>query len=147
MRRTILTVSVLLALSASTMAMAGQIYTWEDAQGLSHFSAQPPRGQPATRVDIPVTQPMSAAAALPAAPLNDGDTKQQALDHQVKKEVAAKAIERQQYCDKVRNNLAQLRNNPRLSVEVDGQASRLSEEERQARIADSEKAISTSCTK
>jgi hypothetical protein len=145
MRRTILTVSVLLALSAS--AMAGQIYTWEDAQGRSHFSAQPPQGQPATRVDIPVTQPMSAVAALPAAPLNDGDTDQQALDHQVKKQVAAREIERQQYCDKVRNNLAQLRNNPRLRVEVDGQARRLNEEERQARIADSEKAISTSCTK
>lgn len=145
MRRTILTVSVLLALSASTMA--GQIYTWEDAQGRSHFSAQPPQGPPATRVDIPVTQPMSAVAALPAAPLNDGDTDQQALDHQVKKQVAAREIERQQYCDKVRNNLAQLRNNPRLRVEVDGQARRLNEEERQARIADSKKAISTSCTK
>lgn len=143
MRRTILTVSVLLALSAS--AMAAQIYTWVDAQGRSHFSAQPPQGQPAARVDIPVMRPKPAVAALPAAPLGDVDAEQAVIETQVKKQVEAREVERQQYCVNVRNNLAQLRNNPRLRAEVDGQARRLSEEERQARIAESEKGISENC--
>jgi len=143
MRRMILTVSVLLALSAS--ATAAQIYTWVDAQGLTHFSAQPPQGEPADQVDILPAQPKSAVVALPTASLSDGGSEQTILDNQVKRQVAARAIERQQYCDNVRNNLAQLRNNPRLRVEVDGQARRLNEEERQARIADSEKGINEHC--
>ncbi len=42
MRRMILPASLLLALSS--FAMAAPIYKWVDAEGVTHFGAQPPHG-------------------------------------------------------------------------------------------------------
>ncbi|WP_165676029.1 DUF4124 domain-containing protein, partial [Metapseudomonas otitidis] len=39
-----------LVLALSTSAMAGQVYKWVDAQGVTHFGAQPPQGQDSTQV-------------------------------------------------------------------------------------------------
>uniref|UniRef100_UPI00106A4283 DUF4124 domain-containing protein n=1 Tax=Pseudomonas aeruginosa TaxID=287 RepID=UPI00106A4283 len=52
MRRMILPASLLLALSS--FAMAAPIYKWVDAEGVTHFGAQPPQGAQATTVNIPV---------------------------------------------------------------------------------------------
>jgi hypothetical protein len=59
--------------------------------------------------------------------------------------VVAKEAERKKYCEEVRTNLAQLQNNPRLRMEVEGEVRRLSEEERQARIAETQKSITDNC--
>ncbi|WP_162949754.1 DUF4124 domain-containing protein, partial [Pseudomonas aeruginosa] len=48
MRRMILPASLLLALSS--FAMAAPIYKWVDAEGVTHFGAQPPQGAQATTV-------------------------------------------------------------------------------------------------
>ncbi|MCO1910072.1 hypothetical protein FA433_15480, partial [Pseudomonas aeruginosa] len=54
--------------------------------------------------------------------------------------------ERKQFCEETRNNLAQLKNNPRVRVdEGKGELRRLGEEERQERIAKAEKAIQENC--
>ncbi|MET1081344.1 MAG: DUF4124 domain-containing protein [Pseudomonas sp.] len=145
MRRTILTGSLLLALSAS--AMASQVYKWVDAQGNTHFGAQPPQGQAATEINTVIAPPKAPAAApaTPAAGVGADDPEQKALDEKVKKEVAIKEVERKKYCENVRGNLAQLRNNPRVQVEDKGETRRLTEEERQARIAESEKGIAEKC--
>ena len=57
----------------------------------------------------------------------------------------AKEAERKQYCEKMRTNLAQLENNPRLREEVNGEVRRLDENERQKRIAEAKKAIAENC--
>uniref|UniRef100_UPI00106B58C3 DUF4124 domain-containing protein n=1 Tax=Pseudomonas aeruginosa TaxID=287 RepID=UPI00106B58C3 len=49
MRRMILPASLLLALSS--FAMAAPIYKWVDAEGVTHFGAQPPQGAQATTVN------------------------------------------------------------------------------------------------
>ena len=151
MHRMIFTGSLLLALATS--AMAGQVYKWVDAQGVTHFGAQPPDGQEATSVNTSVAKPSPSLpildseieqqrAPLPASnPVGD----QKAIDEKVKAEVATQEAERRKYCDTVRTNLAQLQNNPRLRAEVSGEVRRLTEEERQSRIKDAEKAISENC--
>ncbi|MCO3241341.1 DUF4124 domain-containing protein, partial [Pseudomonas aeruginosa] len=53
MRRMILPASLLLALSS--FAMAAPIYKWVDAEGVTHFGAQPPQGAQATTVNTPVS--------------------------------------------------------------------------------------------
>ncbi|MDE3735609.1 DUF4124 domain-containing protein [Pseudomonas resinovorans] len=151
MHRMILAASLLLALSTS--AMAGQVYKWVDAQGVTHFGAQPPEGQEATSVNTSVPKPRPALLRLdseiaqPAAPLPQskpvGD--QKAIDEKVKAEVATQEAERRKYCENIRTNLAQLQNNPRLRAEVNGEVRRLSEEERQSRMKEAEKAISENC--
>lgn len=142
MRRMILACSVLLALS--TGATAGQIYKWVDGQGNVHFGSQPPEGQEAASVNPNISQP-KVAPPQPKAAAESGDKQQEAVDEKVKQDVAKQEAERKKYCEAVRGNLAQLRNNPRVRVEEGGEMRRLTEEERQSRIAESEKAIAENC--
>jgi hypothetical protein len=146
MRRMIITSSLLLAMS--TTAMASQVYKWVDAQGITHFSAQPPQGQEATSVNTatPPAKP-TAEAEKPAAPTFESiaDPEQAAIDAKVKQEVAAKEMELKKYCQDVRTTLSQLENNPRVQMEVDGEMRRLNEKERQARISEAQKSIAENC--
>jgi hypothetical protein len=146
MRRMMITSSLLLAMSAT--AMASQVYKWVDAQGVTHFSAQPPQGQDATSVNTAAPPPKPAVAEeKKAAPTFESiaDPEQAAIDEKVKQDIAAKEVERKKYCADVRTNLSQLENNPRVRTEVDGEVRRLSEEERQSRISEAQKEIAENC--
>ena len=141
MRRSLIASALIVLMS--TPVMAAQVYKWVDAQGVTHFGAQPPEGQQATSVNTTIAP---APAAIPAKlPQVGVDEEQQAIDEKVKKEVAVKEAERKQYCEKMRTNLAQLENNPRLREEVNGEVRRLDENERQKRIAEAKKAIAENC--
>ncbi|WP_314408017.1 DUF4124 domain-containing protein [Pseudomonas kuykendallii] len=149
MHRMILAGSLLLALAAPVSA---QVYKWVDAEGITHFGSQPPQGQAATAVDTAAAPPKPAAqvpspGSLPKLDSRMEDDEQGAIDAKVKEEVAAREAERKRYCDAVRTNLAQLQNNPRVQVNIDGQVRRLREDERQSRIAESQKAIAENCSK
>ncbi len=143
MRLMILTGSLMLALSAT--AGAGQVYKWVDAQGVTHFSAQPPQGQQATPINMSAPAPLQTPDE-PAPSVEELlDPEQAAIDKKVKEQVAAQEAERKQYCEGARTNLAQLENNPRLRVEEQGEVRRIDENERQQRIADLKKAIAEHC--
>ena len=142
MQRIILAGTLLLALSSP--AMAGQIYKWVDAQGITHFGAQPPQGQQATSVNPVIAPPRPEAAPAPSAPTdNVMNDEQQAID--AKADVAAQSAQNAENCTVIRTNLAQMENNPRVRVEVDGEVRRLGEEERQEKIAEAKKLISENC--
>lgn len=143
MRRMILTSSLLLALSAS--AMASQVYKWVDAQGGTHFGAQPPQGQQATTINTAAPPPKTAEPVATPTFESIADPEQAAVDEKVKQEIATQEVERKKYCQSVRTNLAQLENNPRVRVEVDGEVRRLNEEERQQRISEAKQAIAKNC--
>ena len=143
MRRMILACSVLLALS--TTANAGQIYKWVDAQGNVHFGSQPPEGQAAAEVNPNISQPKLTEEAPVQSTDDSAESEQKAIDEKVKKEVAVQEAERKKYCETVRTNLSQLENNPRVRVEDDGELRRLTEEERQAKIAENKKLIAENC--
>jgi hypothetical protein len=143
MRHMILTGSLMLALSAT--AMASQVYKWVDAQGVTHFSAQPPQGQPATAINTSAPPPRQAPAE-PAPSVEELlDPEQAAIDKKVKEQVAAQEAERKQYCASARTNLAQLENNPRLRIEDEGEVRRIDENERQERITELKKSIAENC--
>lgn len=152
MQRIILAGTLLLALSSP--ASAGQIYKWVDAQGTTHFGTQPPQGQQATSVNPGIAPARTATPApeapepepeIPAAEAIDVDPEQQAINEQVKADVAAKTAQLAENCKTYRTNLAQMENNPRVRIEVDGEIRRLGEEERQTKIADTRKLISENC--
>jgi hypothetical protein len=145
MRRMMILGSLLLTLSATSMA--GQVYKWVDGKGVTHFGANPPQGQTASSINTVIAQPKPpSTAAKPVAVVEDsGATEQQAIDAKVKQQVAKDATERKKYCESVRTNLAQLQNNPRLRTEVNGEQVRLGEDDRQARIAEAQKAIKYNC--
>ncbi|MDR9753148.1 DUF4124 domain-containing protein [Pseudomonas sp. SZMC_28357] len=130
-----------LSVSLSSACLAAPIYKWVDAQGVTHFDAQPPQDQPATTVITAPSPP--AKAPPPRASKVIGD--QQAIDQQVKKEVAQQQEQLKVFCQQARTNLAQLRNNPRLREETEGSMRRLTEEDRQARIVETEQQIADNC--
>ena len=139
MRTFFITASLLLTLSP--MTMAAQIYKWVDAQGVTHFDAQPPQGQPSTTVVKP-----AAPASKPIVPANSnviGD--QQGIDKTVKKQVAEQQAQLKVFCEQARTNLAQLQNNPRLREEIDGEMRRLTDQTRQERIIEAQKQIADNC--
>lgn len=131
---------LLLALHGS--AMGATIYKWVDAEGITHFGAHPPAGQAATRMPS-VSAPPPPEPAAPEPPITD--ERQHAADARVRQEVAEQEAQRQAYCDRLRISLAQLKNNPRLRIEDNGEQRRLSEDERSRRIAETEQNIATTC--
>jgi hypothetical protein len=146
MRRFVIASSLLLCLSPSLMA--SQVYKWVDSSGTTHFSAQPPQGQTATSINtnVPTTKEPDAVEPAQRESFNQiADPEQAAIDKKVKEEVAAQAAEIKQFCESARNSLAQLQNNPRIRMEVDGEVKRLGEDERQAKIAELTKSISETC--
>jgi hypothetical protein len=142
MRLTILAGGLLLALSSSIMA--GQVYKWVDAEGVTHFGAQPPQGQPAETLNTAVAPPKPAVTES-ATLEQSGESEQRDIDRKVKQQVAEQKAERQRYCTTLRTNLAQLQNNPRVRVEEEGGNRRLNEEERQARIGETKQKIADNC--
>lgn len=140
MRRMILSLTLSMAMGLS--AQAAQIYKWVDAQGVTHFDATPPAGQQIAPIDIQ-RPPLSGSVA--AQPSPEPDARQRAIDDKVKQQVSDAEAKRNAICEVMRNNLAQLKNNPRVRVPTEGGLKRLTEEERQARIAESEKSIADYC--
>ncbi len=130
---------------ASPLGYAAQIYKWVDSQGVTHFDAQPPVGQNATQVDParPVPPPPQAMPRLPDTA--QGQASQRAVNQQVQQQVQDQEEKVAQFCDTSRNNLAQLQNNPRVRQEMGGELRRLTEEERQAKIALTQQQIAENC--
>ncbi|WP_223486031.1 DUF4124 domain-containing protein [Pseudomonas sp. A-RE-19] len=138
--RTILSTAVLL-IGLSPLCMAGQIYKWVDAQGVTHFDAQPPQGREATLMVTPA--PPVGKPSVPTRSNVIGD--QRAIDNKVKKQVAEQQAQLKAFCEQARTNLAQLQNNPRLREEVDGETRRLNDQQRQERISETQKQIAKNC--
>lgn len=143
MRRMILACSVLLALS--TGATAGQIYKWVDGQGNVHFGSQPPEGQDAAAVNPNISQPKVAAPAAPTLKTEKQDEEQEKLDEQARSQATEREKELKTYCERIRKDLAQMKASPRVRIEENGELRRLTEEERQERIAKSEASIKENC--
>jgi len=135
------TLLLTLLIDLSPWCMAAQIYKWVDAQGVTHFDAQPPPGQPSTTLQTPSSPPPKPAALPGSGVLGD----QKAIDDKVKQQVADQQAQLKQFCEQARTNLAQLQNNPRLREEVEGQMRRLDDAQRQERIVEAQKQISENC--
>lgn len=141
MRSVILASGLLLAMSGTVAA--GQIYKWVDAQGVTHFGAQPPSGQSAEAISTATPQPKPAAA--PATSETDNVPEQEEIDRKVRQQVAEEEAKRREYCTSLRTHLAQLQNNPRIRLEEAGEIRRLNEEERQARIEEARHKLQENC--
>lgn len=146
MRRLIVTGSLLIALTSP--AIAGQIYQWTDSAGQTHFGSQPPQGVQSTQVSTSSSKPKTPPPAPAPAAANSEATvedPQKAIDAKVKQDVAKQQAELKKYCETLRTNLSQLENNPRISIEENGESRRLTEKERQTQMAEAQKSIKENC--
>ncbi len=146
MRRVITTASLLLLFSSSLLA--APVYKWVDDRGVTHFSAEPPVNQKAESIKTNSFQPKvpeKTAAQIAAEEAQASARTQAEVDREVRKKVAEEEAALKKYCSEIRHNLAQLESNPRVMAQVDGQPTRLTEEERQARITEIKKSIEERC--
>lgn len=138
-------VSFMLLLTLSPLAMADQVYKWTDAGGTTHFDAQPPENHASTVVPL-VKPPAPPPPKDPETPtIGPTGPDQKTITREVKKKVEVQESKRKEFCTNQRTNLAQLQNNPRVNMEVDGKIVRMTEEQRQKQIKDAETQIDKEC--
>lgn len=125
------------------------IYRWVDEQGQVHYGDRPPAG---VQVEV----------VLPTFPPGSGEAQRQLQDYvrtlEVQEAEQAKETERQNTsqalqaarradCEASRERRERLEKPRQLEHQPDGSARRLTEEERQARITDTEKRIADVCAR
>ena len=127
-----------------SVAQAGDpAYRWRDANGQIHFGQTPPAGVKA--IPLPQHDEQSNGIGDNIPELPSYDAKQEAANERVRKAVARQNAERERRCSYLRNNLAQMISNPRVRVNKNGVATRLSEDERQNLMARTEQQIKDNC--
>ncbi|MBN6716774.1 DUF4124 domain-containing protein [Pseudomonas capsici] len=129
-----------LSMAVSTTSQAAQIYKWVDAQGVTHFDAQPPAGQQVEEINVQKPPPAPTASTA-----SEPDPQQQEIDARVRKQVRAQEAKMADNCEVLRTNLAQLQNNPRVREQTEGGTKRLTDDERKARVAETQRTIAEYC--
>ncbi len=124
---------------------AATAYKWIDENGETHYSQSPPTATKAEVIKTPTSpadapapeqKPANTAAQKPV------DTKQP-LDNKAKAEDAAVRAEN---CASASKDLETLQNSPRVTVKnKDGLYHRLNDEERKARIEETQKRVDEFC--
>lgn len=135
-----------LILSLINPVYASVIYRWVDTGGTVHYGEKPPTGVRAERVDPKVRA--NTVQPTPAATQSQGvdNPQQQQLNQQAREQAAQSTNELKTYCLNIRQNLAQLANNPRIMEQTEsGETRRLTEEQRQARISEIRDSIDQHC--
>lgn len=138
---------VLLGLIAAPLQ--AQVYKWQDEKGETHYSQTPPPGVPADRLQLGGSP---GHAGRPDPGLKErleafDKRRQQDQEAQAKRAEAAQQTElKKKNCASARSNLQTLQSRGQIKLK-EGDAYRvLSEEERQAKIAEAQKQIDTYCT-
>lgn len=126
-----------LAVCCAATASATEVYRWTDEKGVTHYSDTPPNHARYERVNVRTGKADSRAEAEPEAEAADATPPpaQPQVDPAVRAERCATA----------QRNLAMLRSNIEVTVEIEGQTHVLTAEEREQRVAQNERAVATHC--
>ena len=149
--RTIASLFVLAFLTFFAFSGHAQVYKWVDADGVTHYSQQPPEAGAAR--EIPVPGPA-------VAPIPEDDSTPEAADRRTEEltdDIRARRAEedRQQAetdqqraaaCEQMRNNLKTLQERARVRIEDNGSSRVLTPEEHAQQIIDLEKRIEENCS-
>lgn len=136
-----------LALTAAVSTGAERVYKWTDADGVIHFSANPPPEGPVERVTLPAYTPPTPPpepeakepAARPGGPLY--------AEAEPPDNTAVEEANRKKRCDKGRNMIAQIEPRPRVyRFDEDGNQVYLSDQERLGLLDEARQLVAANCT-
>ncbi|WP_190278916.1 DUF4124 domain-containing protein [Dokdonella koreensis] len=150
MRRLLPVVLSLLALPlvAGAAGNGGRVYTWKDAQGVTHFSDSPPPAgvKAAKQITVRGDTPVTADAAAPAAAAPT-DAATAAADGGASAPLTDSPEARQQVCAQARRNAELLEGPQQVSMDLkgDGASQTLSAEQRQEQLAQARERIAFYC--
>lgn len=138
--------------SAAAPLWAGTVYKWVDGEGQTHYSQSPPPDLPPGEVQQlkgpPGVDTEAARQALEADEAAFAARRAAAAEQATERAAAEREREaRDLRCAELRASLERLRNAQRVyDTDASGQRVRLPEEDRQARIAETEARIAKECS-
>ena len=149
----------LLLIASGVSASEEEYYTWVDENGVVNFSERNPQGYNARHVtagqrqfgyhyedeepEEPPADPQSSEQAVPPAGERPIDKELVEEEKRINQEIAAT---KRTNCNIGRLNLKQLQNYNRIRMkDDDGKVRVLTDEEKQARIAEAQKTINENC--
>jgi hypothetical protein len=139
----------LVLLGLSITPLQAEVYKWQDDSGETHYSQTPPPGVPASRLRLHGT-PSHAGQPDPRLKesLEAFDKRRQQDQEAGRKraEAAQQAELRKQNCARARSNLQTLQSHGQIKLKEGDAYRMLSEEERQAKIAEAQQQIDEFCT-
>jgi hypothetical protein len=150
MRRWSLVLLSVLALPLLAAAAGnGRVYTWKDANGVTHFSDSPPPAsvksarQITVRGDTPVAAAAQDTGDTPAPPAAEGTPPAGTGAAQLTDSPEA----RQQVCEQARRNADLLEGQQQVSMDVNGDGSNqvLTAEQRQEQLAQARERVAFYC--
>lgn len=149
-RPLLMALGVVGALAASPAA-AQAVYRWTDAEGVTHFSAQPPADQKAEQIKVqappPATPPETGGASESTADEDRPKDPTEGLAGPTPEELAEIERQRAQNCQTAKQNLETLKTRAHVRVrdEATGEDRYLSAEEHQQWQKDSALRIDEYC--
>jgi len=131
-------------------ASFSDVYKWVDDEGNTHYSQQAPKNQDAKIIKAPPPPARSAADAQQEIDTliekQSGTFEAKQEERRANKEAAKEQAETEKFCQANRHNLQQYKDNPnRRSLDADGNVTRQTEEERQAKIAEIQQRLDEHC--
>ena len=141
----------LLAFTTAAQSGEGKIYKWTDDNGEVHYTQQPPQGRESVTVRRPPPPPGNPDAEREELQqeVETMDEQQQEQAERVKDAEQWSRIQqaRRKNCETARRNLAELNQGGIKRYRLpNGDVVRLDEQERQKRIAETNKQIEENCT-
>ncbi len=130
------TALLLALLVASPTLLAEQFYKWQDEQGVWHYSAQPPKGQPADKLKVRTQAGRS------------GDESEEGEEGAAKPKTKPGAeTPESANCEAAKKNLEVLNSNQTVlkDTDGDGEPEELDLDQHQAEIATAERQIAAFC--
>jgi len=136
MRNIIAALACSIALASAPLLADTTIHKWVDANGVTHFGAEPPKNVKAEEVKPRVYLPSAPAPAQEKASATSTDDKPKDTTAEKPKEMVTISPEQiAAQCKDAQSRLQQLESSPRLMTRTsDGQMQRVPEEERQKMI-------------
>jgi len=141
---------LLFILLAFNNTASADVYKWVDDEGNTHYSQQAPKNQQADIIKAPPPPARSAADAQKEIDTliekQSGTFEVKQEERRLAKEAAEEEKNNKEYCRVNRHNLQQYQNNPgRQMIDADGNVTRPTEEQRQAKIAEIQKRLADDC--
>ncbi|MGZ9899306.1 DUF4124 domain-containing protein [Shewanella gaetbuli] len=145
MKRFIQLLAIVTSSILAFSAFSAAIYTWTDANGVVHYSQQPPKGVNATIISSEDMQPKKIGTKTPTR-FNDGSVEESDLARSAKLIKEKDAQQAKSICDNAKHSLDLLNTYTRLTKTDDsGEEVTMTEEDKQSARADNEQRIKLFC--
>ena len=134
----------------STSSSFAKTYKWVDDEGQTHYTQQAPKNRPSIVLNAPpppATKPKLAQKEIDTLiERQQGVYEEREEERRLEEEERVQKEKQEEYCSVNKHNLQEYINNPgRRMIDSDGNVTRPTDEQRQAKITEIEKRLEEHC--